>query len=244
MSKRKLQEINAGSMADIAFLLLVFFLITTTVEMEQGISRNLPLKQELPPGYEPPPVNKRNIFEIQVNSNDQLRVENQMMIIEDLEEAVRKFYTANRNGETNPDLAKYEVIDIAKCNQKISEIQAKIDDPSQKLLLSINEGELKKWQQKLKVCKAMPGQKFNEMDNSAVVQLKNQAGTTYGIYIQIQDILKKVVVSERRLAAQDLGWDYDEIDWITSNPSESDQEKIEILRILVPERIIESKIDK
>jgi biopolymer transport protein ExbD len=54
MAKRELEEISAGSMADIAFLLLIFFLVTTTVEVDAGIGRNMPLKVDnlIPP----PPV--------------------------------------------------------------------------------------------------------------------------------------------------------------------------------------------
>lgn len=70
-------EINAGSMADIAFLLLIFFLVTTTFPNDRGILFTLPPK---PNPDEPPPdvtKNDRNIFKILVNSNDQLLVEDE-----------------------------------------------------------------------------------------------------------------------------------------------------------------------
>ena len=47
MARRKAPEVNAGSMADIAFLLLIFFLVTTTIETDSGLNRKLPPMEEL-----------------------------------------------------------------------------------------------------------------------------------------------------------------------------------------------------
>ncbi|MBN2743523.1 MAG: biopolymer transporter ExbD [Marinilabiliaceae bacterium] len=90
MAKREAPEINAGSMADIAFLLLIFFLITTTMGTDAGLARMLP--PPLPPETEaPPPVNERNVFVVLLNSNNQLLVENQYMDIKELKRATKEF---------------------------------------------------------------------------------------------------------------------------------------------------------
>jgi biopolymer transport protein ExbD len=72
---RMAQEVNAGSMADIAFLLLIFFLVTTTIASDKGVLNVLPPKQD--PNQPPPEIklNERNIFNILVNANDDLLVE-------------------------------------------------------------------------------------------------------------------------------------------------------------------------
>lgn len=72
---RPSQEVNAGSMADIAFLLLIFFLVTTTIASDKGILNVLPPK--LDPNNPPPEIdkNERNIFNILINANDQLLIE-------------------------------------------------------------------------------------------------------------------------------------------------------------------------
>lgn len=72
MSKRALPEINAGSMADIAFLLLIFFLVTTTMSNDLGILKRLP---ERITDHTPVNIKQRNIFEIAINHNDKLMVE-------------------------------------------------------------------------------------------------------------------------------------------------------------------------
>jgi biopolymer transport protein ExbD len=72
---RMSQEVNAGSMADIAFLLLIFFLVTTTIASDKGILNILPPKQD--PNVPPPDIkkNERNIFNVLINANNDLLVE-------------------------------------------------------------------------------------------------------------------------------------------------------------------------
>lgn len=96
-------EINAGSMADIAFLLLIFFLVTTTFPNDRGILFTLPPKPD--PNQPPPDITKndRNIFKILVNSNDQLLVEDEpledVFLIKDM---VKEFVL---NNGRNPNLS-------------------------------------------------------------------------------------------------------------------------------------------
>lgn len=85
-------EVNAGSMADIAFLLLIFFLVTTTIANDKGIAMLLPPK---PDPNEPPPEvtkNDKNIFKILANSQDRLLVEDEPMEdVTELREMIKKF---------------------------------------------------------------------------------------------------------------------------------------------------------
>ncbi len=89
MARRSAPEVNAGSMADIAFLLLIFFLVTTTIETDSGISRKLPPPQE--DDIEPPVLKQKNIFVVELNKNNDLLVEEAPMEIKDLREAAIKF---------------------------------------------------------------------------------------------------------------------------------------------------------
>jgi biopolymer transport protein ExbD len=65
MAKRSAPEVNAGSMADIAFLLLIFFLVTTTIETDSGLNRKLPPMEEV---IDPPIIKQKNIFTVVVKS--------------------------------------------------------------------------------------------------------------------------------------------------------------------------------
>ena len=89
MAKRSAPEVNAGSMADIAFLLLIFFLVTTTIETDRGISRKLP---PIPlEDIVPPVIKQKNIFTVIVNRNNDLLVEDQLMDLKDLRQAAVEF---------------------------------------------------------------------------------------------------------------------------------------------------------
>ena len=81
MARRSAPEVNAGSMADIAFLLLIFFLVTTTIETDSGINRKLPLMDEI---IDPPIIKERNIFTVVVNKNNQILVEEKPMDLRDI----------------------------------------------------------------------------------------------------------------------------------------------------------------
>jgi len=86
---RSAPEVNAGSMADIAFLLLIFFLVTTTIETDSGINRKLPpIQDENEP---PPPLKERNIFIVLINSNGDLLVEDEPMDLKNLKQAAVQF---------------------------------------------------------------------------------------------------------------------------------------------------------
>ena len=80
--RRDAPTVNAGSMADIAFLLLIFFLVTTTISADKGMLRKLPAECDAPPCIVD--FNERNVFRIFINSNDEIMVEDEIIDISDL----------------------------------------------------------------------------------------------------------------------------------------------------------------
>ena len=105
---RPVQEINAGSMADIAFLLLIFFLMSTTMAIDSGITRQLP--PPLPKGTpDPPPIKERNVYIVLINTYDQLFVERAEMDVRKLCDGVKEFITNRTN---NDDLSEKDEKDI------------------------------------------------------------------------------------------------------------------------------------
>ena len=88
---KKVPQINASSMADISFLLLIFFLVTTSMDVNQGLARRLPAP--IPPDQkvEDTDINKRNLMVVKINSANQLMVQGQLTDIKQLRKQVKDF---------------------------------------------------------------------------------------------------------------------------------------------------------
>ncbi|WP_320054808.1 biopolymer transporter ExbD [uncultured Acetobacteroides sp.] len=108
MAGRGTPEVNAGSMADIAFLLLIFFLVTTTMNSDTGLQRRLPpwTQEQQASSQE---VNQRNVLMVLVNSRDWLMVNGQRMDVSQLREKVIEFV---ENPQNKPSLSERTVKSI------------------------------------------------------------------------------------------------------------------------------------
>jgi biopolymer transport protein ExbD len=91
--KRREAEIPTSSMADIAFLLLIFFLVTTTIDVDTGIGMVLPPKLE--DDIEPPPIKERNVLKILVNEQGLVLVEDQPSAVQMIRDEVKKHVLNN-----------------------------------------------------------------------------------------------------------------------------------------------------
>ena len=136
---RQLQEVNAGSMADIAFLLLIFFLVTTTMDVDTGITRSLPPPIEDDTDID---IKERNVFKVLVNSADNLLVEGREGSLSTLKDET-KYFMRNPNDDPNLPEKRLETINLL--------------------------GEV--W------------------ISRGVVSLKNDRGTSYDMYIRVQNEL-------------------------------------------------------
>jgi hypothetical protein len=127
MAKRAAPEVNAGSMADIAFLLLIFFLVTTTIETDTGINRKLPPMED---SDEDVIIKQKNIFTVLINGKDQLLVEDELMELKNLRKAAIEFL--DNGGGTGEDACSY-------CKGKRSPSSS--DNPDKAIISLKNERE-------------------------------------------------------------------------------------------------------
>ncbi|PCJ82102.1 MAG: biopolymer transporter ExbD [Flavobacteriales bacterium] len=168
-SRRGLPEINSSSMADIAFLLLVFFLVTTTMDSEWGITRLLPPPDE---DIEPPKFHERNVFVVLANANDQLLVEGELLDISNLREKAKEFIVNPQNKE---DLPEKEQVTVAIAQQKMAQFKSNPD----------NRDDYIKWKKRLEAAKVLG--EFSA--SKQVISLQNDRGTSYNLYIQVHNEL-------------------------------------------------------
>ena len=95
---KKIPQINASSMADISFLLLIFFLVTTSMDVNQGLARRLPAP--IPPDQkvENTDINKRNLMVVKINSENQLMVQGELTNVKEMRAKAKEFIL-NANDE-------------------------------------------------------------------------------------------------------------------------------------------------
>ncbi len=98
-SRRSAPTVNAGSMADIAFLLLIFFLVTTTISADKGILRQLPA--DCPTNDCTADIAERNILKILINRENNIMVDDEAVGLNDIKNMVMAFI--DNNGKGNCD---------------------------------------------------------------------------------------------------------------------------------------------
>jgi biopolymer transport protein ExbD len=195
MARRASPEINAGSMADIAFLLLIFFLVTTTMDVDTGLTRKLPppIEEEL---EDPPEVKERNVFEVLVNSNDDLLVEGEPILVTQLRDAAKDFIVGDRTftDESMPEGRPTDVPILGRI-----------------------------------------------MVSKQIVSLQNDRGTSYEMYIKVQNELVGAYNEVRNeYAQQKFGKTMQELE-TGAEGSKEFEDQLDAVKKVYPQRISEAE---
>lgn len=172
--RRHRGAINAGSMADIAFLLLIFFLVTTTMDSEYGLPRMLSPVAEAPPS----PVATRNILLVQINDAGELLVRDEPMALEELPAKAIAFLT---NPDGREDLPQMAFISEAECQARMAALG---DGPARAA-----------WQQRLETVQLIGP--YLEPPPQAQILVQAAASTSFAHYVAVQDVLEGVVAQLR-----------------------------------------------
>ena len=166
MGKKKVPGINSSSMADISFLLLTFFLLTSSINTEQGIPRKLPPPKAEDSKDKLVDINKRNVLNVLVNFRDEISVNGEVIMIGDLKAKAKEFFANPTNDPSLPEKQPKAIDGIG-------------DFPVSK----------------------------------GVVSLTNDQGTSYNMYVQVQNELQRAVNELRdETALEYFGKKFDGLD--------------------------------
>tara|TARA_B100000508_G_C11465858_1_gene282506 strand:+ start:53194 stop:53994 length:801 start_codon:yes stop_codon:yes gene_type:complete len=266
MAKREAPEINAGSMADIAFLLLIFFLVTTTMDKDTAYLRKIPKKVE---NVDSPPVQKKNIYKIVINSKQQIQARDSVIDISEIESLngrIKHFYLVNRDKKTNreqnyPYYAfgtkelyqtnldnNYNKLDALEAQEEMTE---KIEKTIEQTMVAIE-----KWNEKLDMItmfsKYSGKREMPEIAFEAHVRLESFIDTDYSAYVAVQSEVQKAVTELRNEESEALfGITYSAMkkyyqqNLLEDTPKVREyREKMDLIENLFPLRIIEVKPNK
>ncbi len=259
MAKRDIPEINAGSMADIAFLLLIFFLVTTTMDRDKAYIRPIPKKVETI--VEPPPVNERDICKIVANSANQLMVRGKFVENPDnISDLVLEWFRKNEDlssAETasasmNPqhpgfEFPFYNRFGMAEIEQRIQETTKeaeeieKVED-ADPALIEYYWNKVKDWEKKKTALKLYGKPELPEISPQAHIRIEVQIKTGYEYFAKIQSEIEEALFELRNDASQELwGFGYGRIITTLGNePTDAEfNAKMTLLETLYPARIIE-----
>ena len=112
---KKTPEINSSSTADMAFLLLCFFMMTTTMDQDKGLQRRLPPMPDPNQKVEDQKVNRRNIIIVKINSADRLLAGSEPMEISFLKDKIKEFLSNPNNDPNLPEKEEIEIDGFGKC---------------------------------------------------------------------------------------------------------------------------------
>ena len=247
MAKRDIPEINAGSMADIAFLLLIFFLVTTTMDKDQAYIRNIPKKVEIEI-KDDTKVEERNICLIKANSQNQLMVRKEIMENpDDISERVIEFYNTNEKvNDPSNNFPMYSRISMQEIQDglAIAEADAETTENTPNADASVIEYKYKvvdEWMGKKRALELYGQKELPEIHGQAHVRIEVQKATEYSLFAKIQSEIEEAIFELRDIAAKEIfGETYGVITRrYAMDKDPNDKEKMDLLKILYPDRFIE-----
>jgi len=166
MARRELEPINAGSMADIAFLLLIFFLVATTMDIDTGLSRLLPPMPEEDQQDDQSEIRERNVFVVLINKDDQLFVEKEVIDINQLKDLTKEFIM-NPQNKSNLSVKRVEYVDLfgeVEISKGVISLQNSIGTTYGKYIEVQNELAAAVNELRDELCLQKFGRKFEDLD--------------------------------------------------------------------------------
>lgn len=227
MPKRSVPEVNAGSMADIAFLLLIFFLVTTEMTKEAGMFQLLAEKTD-EPIIDSKKIKERNIIEVLVNDNDEILFENNLVQLSEIPALVKEMIL---NSGDNVDWPESRPVTREEIEERVVINRNKLENVAIEKKASA-ENSLRKAELRLEAFEIY-GSDFRKSEH--IINVQSTVGPKYGTYIELKDKLKQAYTQLRdELARKKLGRGWDDLKLVEK----------EMLKMVFDENITEAPIVK
>lgn len=245
MAKRDIPEINAGSMADIAFLLLIFFLVTTTMDKDQAYIRNIPKKIEVKTDIVE--VEERNVMAIKANNQNQLMVRNEIIADPDkISDKIVEYYRKNeKKNDVNNNFPMYSRVSMKEIEDNIRRIEIEAEafeaQDADQSMIDFKFSQLAEWEKKKNALKLYGANELPEIHFQANIRIEVQTQTQYSLFAKIQSEIEQAIYELRDDEAKRIfGESYGVIKGrFITDEDPSDKSKLNLLDILYPARIIE-----
>ena len=249
MSKRDIPEINAGSMADIAFLLLLFFLVTTTMEKDTAYIRDIPKKVENPP--EDIEIEERNILKIEANSANQLKVRDDYPDPDNISALIQNFYTSNeKENDLKSNYPLYSTATLIMCDVEYVKLEKEIegiDEVADKIRYDYLVSAQDEWNKKREAIQLLSREtgitELREIDKQAHIKIVVQKDTKYSIYTKIHNEIEEALnVLRNKKCKEIFNESYTHMRFrYNQNPDDNleDKPKLDLIKVLYPGKIIE-----
>ena len=228
-------------MADIAFLLLIFWLVTTTIDSDEGVKRQLP--PPVPPDMEQQEVKDGDVYNVRTNFRDELLVEKEVMSISQLKDGAKDFLVATGTGLLHPERPN---VTLGDDNMKYPERQwvrkAELISLEQSYLAAGQPKAAARIREKLTAIELFGGD-YKELPGSALISLQTDRSTSYDLYLQVQNELEAAVNELRdELSMAKFNVSYAALEERYSRTKEEALlDKIKSIRLVYPQRISEAE---
>ncbi len=233
MKTKSQKKVSTGSMADIAFLLLVFWLMTTSLREEQGILRILPALEENETISEIPDKNVLSVF---VNLNDEILVEDQAIEIKELKIIAKEFLCNGgvfKDEQANSEFPERKWLRKDSLIQSINALKQRTNCSNKESIALRNDSLAKLLEKKLAV--DYFGE-FKILRSDVIISIQNDKTTSYAQYINVQNELTSAINKLRdQLCIQHFGIEFSKLD------REKERDKIIAVRQVYPQRISEAE---
>ncbi|MFZ6051847.1 ExbD/TolR family protein [Halocola ammonii] len=221
MKNRRTPSLNVGSMADIAFLLLIFFLVSTTIESDEGITQHLP-KWDADRNS---PTPRQLVLDIKINGSNELLVNDERTDIAGIIASTNSFYTNSGVFENKPVNSDFPIRKWVDKNRCLQMLRNRDSEP-------LSSSKVEYWNDLSLACEELGA--FKAFPDRAVIHISYSADTEYSRFIEVRNAVEMAMNKLRdQLAMKQAGKKFNDL----NNRNEKERKLKKAIMVVYPQSI-------